>query len=141
MNITPETAEIRDILQQHSELLIQISKEQNYFRGALDQMNERFSSLEDRVNTVEERINTVESRLSKDIQAVESRLSKDLQEVESRLSQNIQELESRLSKEIRENFKWMIGLMVPVWFGILVAIVVQRLKSDRLCARTQCYKE
>jgi predicted nucleic acid-binding Zn-ribbon protein len=116
--ITPETAEITDILQQHGKLLIQISKEQNYLRGALDQMNERFSSLENRVNTVEERINTVESRLSKDIRDVESRLSKDIQEVES-----------RLSKEIRENFKWMIGLMLPVWFGILVAIVVQLLKA------------
>ena len=78
MNITPETAEIRDILQQHSELLIQISKEQNYLRGALDQINERFSSLENRVNTVEERINTVESWLSKNIRDVESRLSQNI---------------------------------------------------------------
>jgi chromosome segregation ATPase len=136
MNIYPEIAEIKNILQQHSEILVQVLKEQNYLRGALDQVNERLGSLENRVenleirgDTLNDRINEVKTELRTEIQEMESRLSKENREMESRLSKENRELESRLSKEIRDNLKWLIGLMVPVWIGIFVAVITQFFKG------------
>jgi tetrahydromethanopterin S-methyltransferase subunit G len=63
--------------------------------------------LENRVSTVEIRIN----------------------EVESHLNNRINEVESRLSKEIREVFKWMVGMMIPVWIGVLLGVLVQLIKG------------
>lgn len=99
MNTNSELTEIkrivqqnREILHQHGDLLIQLSKDQSYLRGALDQITERLGSLDARVNSLENRVSTVENRIN---------------EVESRLSEDIREVESRLSKDIRENFKWI----------------------------------
>lgn len=117
MNTNPEITEIKNIvqqnretlqqhsqiLQQHGEMLLEVVKEQNYLRGALDQVNERFSTLDARIGSLENRMISVEARLT--------------------------DTESRLSKDIRDNFKWTIGLMIPVWFGILAAIAVELIKG------------
>ena len=124
MNANPEITEIRNIvqqnrdilqqhsqiLQQHGEILLEVVKEQNYLRGALDQVNERFSTLDARMNSMENRIVSVEERMN----SLEARLT---------------DTESRLSKDIRDNLKWTIGLMIPVWFGILAAIAVELIKG------------
>ena len=124
MNTDPEIAEIKnivqqnrdmlqrhgEILQQHGEILLEVVKEQNYLRGALDQVNERFGTLDARMNSMENRIVSVENRMN----SLEARLT---------------DTESRLSKDIRDNFKWTIGLMIPVWFGILAAIAVELVKG------------
>ena len=99
-----------EILQQHGEILLEVVKEQNYLRGALDQVNERFGTLDARMNSMENRIVSVENRMN----SLEARLN---------------DTESRLSKDIRDNFKWTIGLMIPVWFGILAAIAIELVKG------------
>lgn len=124
MNTDPEIVEIKDIvqqnqdmlqrygeiLQQHGEMLLEVVKEQNYLRGALDQVNERFSTLDARIGSLDNRMISVEGRMN----SLEARLT---------------DAESRLSKDIRDNFKWTMGLMIPVWFGILAAIAVELLKN------------
>ena len=131
MNTNPEITEIKNIvqqnsitlqqhgemlqrhgaiLQQHGEILLEVVKEQNYLRGALDQVNERFSTLDARMNSMENRIIALEDRMS----SLEARLT---------------DTEFRLSKDIRDNFKWTIGLMIPVWFGILAAIAIELIKG------------
>ena len=45
--------------------------------------------------------------------------------LESRMS----DFESRVSKEIREVFKWLIGVMIPVWIGLIAALIIQFLKT------------
>ena len=124
MNTNPEILEIKnivqqnrdmlqrhgEILQQHGEILLEVVKEQNYLHGALDQVNERLGTLDARMNSMENRIVSVENRMN----SLEARLT---------------DTESRLRKDIRDNFKWTIGLMVPVWFGILAAITVELVKG------------
>ena len=131
MNANPEITEIKNIvqqnrdtlqqhsqiLQQHREILLEVVKEQNYLRGALDQVNERFSTLDARMNSMENRIVSVENRMT----GLEGRMGS----LDSRLT----DTESRLSKDIRDNLKWTIGLMIPVWFGILAAIAVELIKG------------
>ena len=138
MNTNPEITEIKNIvqqnsitlqqhseilqrhgtiLQQHSEILLEVVKEQNYLRGALDQVNERFSTLDARMNSMENRIVSVENRMI----ALEDRMGS----FDARLTDTY----SSLSKDIRDNFKWTIGLIILVWFGILVAIIVELVKG------------
>ena len=97
-------------LQQHGEILLEVVKEQNYLRGALDQVNERFGTLDARMNSMENRIISVEERMN----SLEARLT---------------DTESRLSKDIWDHFKWVVILMILVWFGILAAIAVELIKG------------
>ena len=131
MNTNPEITEIKNIvqqnrdtlqqhsqiLQQHGEILLEVVKEQNYLRGALDQVNERFSTLDARMGSMENRIVSVENRMT----GLEGRMDS--------LNSRLTDTESRLSKDIRDNFKWTIGLMIPIWFGILAAIAVELIKG------------
>lgn len=96
MNVDPQTTEIRNLVQQTHEMVIQIAKDQNQMRGELTQINERLASLENRMT------------------ALETRMSN---------------LESRVGKEIRDVFKWLIGMMIPVWIGLIAALVIQFLKT------------
>ena len=91
-------------------MLMEVIKEQNYLRGTLDQVNERFSSLDARIDSLESRIVSVENRMIS-------------------LEACVSEVQSRLSRKIRDNLRWLIGLMIPVWFGILVAIIVELVKG------------
>ena len=43
-----------------------------------------------------------------------------IDDFEVRFNTRMDELESRLSNDIRKNTKWMIGMMIPVWIGILI---------------------
>ncbi len=96
MNVDPQTTEIRNLVQQTHEMVIQIAKDQSQIRGELTQINERLASLENRMT------------------ALETRMSN---------------LESRVGKEIRDVFKWLIGMMIPVWIGLIAALVIQFLKT------------
>jgi tetrahydromethanopterin S-methyltransferase subunit G len=89
---------------------MEVIKEQNYLRGALDQVNERFSSLDARIVSVENRMISLEERMIS-------------------LEACVSEVQSRLSRKIRDNLRWLIGMMIPVWFGILVAIIVELVKG------------
>ena len=59
------------------------------------------------MNLMENRIVSVENRMI----ALEDRMGS----LDARLTDTY----ASLSKDIRDNFKWTIGLMIPVWFGIL----------------------
>ncbi len=107
MNVDPQTTEIRNLVQQTHEMVIQIAKDQNQMRGELTQINERLASLENRMTALETRMDT---RMT----ALETRMSN---------------LESRVSKEIRDVFKWLIGMMIPVWIGLIAALIIQFLKT------------
>lgn len=43
-----------------------------------------------------------------------------IDDFEVRFNTRMDEFESRLSNDIRKNTKWMIGMMIPVWIGILI---------------------
>ena len=58
----------------------------------------------------------VKSELIQRIDEVETRFNARMDELDVRLST----AESRLSKDIRRNTTWMIGMMIPVWIGILI---------------------
>ena len=92
--------------------MLEVVKEQNYLRGALDQINERFSTLDARMNSMENRIVSVENRMI----ALEDRMGS----FDARLTDTY----ASLSKDIRDNFKWTIGLMISVWIGIFIIIIV-----------------
>ena len=76
-------------------------------RGELNQINERLGSLEGRMSTLETRMSVLETR------------------VEQRMSA----LEARLERRITDVFKWMVGMMVPVWITLLVLIITQFTKG------------
>ena len=107
MNVDPQTTEIRNLVQQTHEMVIQIAKDQNQMRGELTQINERLASLENRMTALETRM---DARMT----ALETRMSN---------------LESRVGKEIRDVFKWLIGMMIPVWIGLIAALIIQFLKT------------
>ena len=72
-------------------------------------------------------MNKVKSELIQRIDEMEARLTQWFSELETRFNTRMDELdarlntaESRLSKEIQRNTKWMIGMMIPVWVGILI---------------------
>lgn len=125
MNTDSQSAEIRNLVQQTHEMVIQIAKDQNRIRGELTQISERIGSLEGRMTALEtrmdERITTLESRMDVRMTSLESRMSN--------LESQMGNLESRMSKEIRDVFKWLIGTMIPVWFGLIAALIIQFLKT------------
>ena len=110
MNIDPQDSELRHVVQQTHNMVIQIAKDQAYMRGELVQINERLASLENRMTSLETRMTSLETRMSN---------------VETRVS----DVESRVSKEIRDVFKWLIGMMIPVWLGLIAALIIQLLKT------------
>ena len=61
-------------------------------------------------------MNKVKSELIQRIDELETRFNARMDELDVRLST----AESRLSKDIRRNTTWMIGMMIPVWVGILI---------------------
>ena len=69
------------------------------------------------MNLMENRIVSVENRMI----ALEDRMGS----FDARLTDTY----SSLSKDIQDNFKWTIGLTIPVWFGILVVIIVDLVKA------------
>ena len=95
MNNDPQTTEIKNLVEQTHEIVIQIAKDQNQMRGEITQISERIGSLEGRMT------------------ALETRMSN---------------LESRMSKEIRDVFKWLIGMMILVWIGVIGTLIIQFLR-------------
>lgn len=45
------------------------------------------------------------------------------------LETRMSNLESRVGKEIRDVFKWLIGMMIAVWIGLIAALIIQFLKT------------
>ena len=84
------------MVQNLSDLVVQVSKDVNQMRGELNQINERLGSLEGRMSTLETRMSA---------------------------------LETRLERRITDVFKWMVGMMVPVWISIIVLIITQFIKG------------
>ena len=107
MNTDPQTAETRNFVEQTHEMVIQIAKDQNQMRGEITQISERIGSLEGLMTALETRM---DARMT----ALETRLSN---------------LETRMRVEIRDVFKWLIGMMIPVWIGVIAALIIQFLKT------------
>ena len=100
MEANQETTELKNMIQNLNDLVVQVSKDVNrelsQMRGELNQMNERLASLEGRMNALETRMSA---------------------------------LETRLERRITDVFKWMVGMMVPVWISIIVLIITQFIKG------------
>ncbi len=98
------------MVQHLTDLVVQLSKDVNrelsQMRGELNQINERLGSLKGCISTLETRMSMLETR------------------IEPRMSA----LETRVERRITDIFKWMVGMMVPVWIGILVIIITQFIK-------------
>ena len=67
MEINPETAELKNMVQNLSNLVVRVSKDVNQMRGELNQINERLGSLEGRMATLEQRMSALETRLERRI--------------------------------------------------------------------------
>ena len=67
MEINPETAELKNMVQNLSDLVVQVSKDVNQMRGELNQINERLGSLEGRMSAMETRMSALETRLERRI--------------------------------------------------------------------------
>ena len=93
METNAETTELKNMVQNLSDLVVQVSKDVNrelsQMRGELNQINECLGSLEGRMSA----------------------------------------LETRVERRITDVFKWMVGMTVPVWIGLLVAIITQFIKG------------
>ena len=74
------------------------------------------SSLEARVAHVEGIVDELRSRFG----SVENRLDR-LDNWMDRLEDRMTALEAKL----QSNFQWMIGLMLPMWMTIILAVVLQ----------------
>ena len=96
MEANPETTELKNMVQNLSDLVVQVCKDVNQMRGELNQINERLGSLEGRMSALETRMSAIETRLE---------------------------------RRITDVFKWMVGMMVPVWISILVLIITQFIKG------------
>ncbi|MDE0297069.1 MAG: hypothetical protein OXN17_00380 [Candidatus Poribacteria bacterium] len=107
MNSDSQTTEIRNLVEHTHEMVIQIAKDQNQMRGELTQIIERLASLENRMTALETRI---DARMT----ALETQMS---------------DLETGMGVEIRDVFKWLICMMVPVWIGVIAALIIQFLKT------------
>ena len=57
--------------------------------------------------------------------ALETRMDARMTALETRMSN----LETRMSVEIRDVFTWLIGMMIPVWIGLIAALIIQFLKT------------
>ena len=68
------------------------------------------SQIRGELTQINERLASLENRMT----ALETRMSN---------------LESRVGKEIRDVFKWLIGMMIPVWIGLIAALVIQFLRT------------
>jgi hypothetical protein len=49
--------------------------------------------------------------------------------LETRVETRIADYERRAETRITDLFKWMVGMMVPFWSGILGAIITQFIKG------------
>ena len=114
MEIHPEIAELKHMIQQTNDLVLQLAKDVtrdiSQMRGELNQMNERFSSFE---NHVDQRFGSLENRIG----GLEGRMAS--------LEGSMGTVESRIT----DLFKWMVGLMIPLWIGILIAVLTQLIKG------------
>ena len=70
-----------------------------HVEGILDEVRSRFSSLEGRMDRLESTLNSRMDRLEDRMTALEGKL--------------------------QSNFQWMIGLMLPMWMTIILAVVLQ----------------
>ena len=102
METNPETTELKNMVQNLSDLVVQVSKDVNrelsQMRGELNQINECLGSLEGRMSTLETRMSA---------------------------------LETRVERRITDVFKWMVGMTVLVWICLLVAIITQFIKGQK----------
>jgi hypothetical protein len=61
--------------------------------------------------------------------ALETRVETRMSALETRVETRMSALETRLERRITDVFKWMVGMMVPVWISIIVLIITQFIKG------------
>jgi hypothetical protein len=45
------------------------------------------------------------------------------------LETRMSNLETWMSMELRDVFKWLLGMMISVWIGVIAALIIQFLKT------------
>ena len=85
------------------QLIIDNGKELAHLRGTVEQMNERITTLD---NQMSGRMTSIENRMT----SIENRMTA---------------LEGRVAGQM----KWIIGLMVPTWVGMLGLLIAIFLKG------------
>lgn len=63
MNSDSQTTEIKNLVEQTHEMVIQIGKDQNQNRGEITQISERIWLLEGRMTSLETRVSNLETRM------------------------------------------------------------------------------
>ena len=79
MNIDPETADLREVVQQTVEMVQQNARDNAYLRGAFEQMNQRFDNL---VQSIDQRFDSLAQSVDHRFDSVDQRF----EQMERRLS-------------------------------------------------------
>ena len=92
-----------------------------------DETKERFSKLESEIKLIKKELGAVENRLDSKIDSLEGKLSNKIDNVKTELKKDIEltasQLEIKIEKSQNTNIKWMIGLLSPLYIGVLILIV------------------
>ena len=108
MNTNPETADLREVVQQTVEMVQQNARDNAYLRGAFEQMNHRFDNL---VQSIDQRFGQVDKRFDSVDQRFEQ-VDKRFEQLERRF-EAIEARISRVEGQLNTQLRWIIGLMAP----------------------------
>ena len=136
MNIDPETADLREVVQQTVEMVQQNARDNAYLRGAFEQMNQRFDnlvqSIDQRFEQVNHRFEQVDKRIDDLIQLFNYRfeqIDKRFEQVDKRFEQlerRFETIETRVSGvegQLNTQLRWIIGLMAPIYLALIALVV------------------
>ena len=87
MNTNPETADLREVVQQTVEMVQQNARDNAYLRGAFEQMNHRFDNL---VQSIDQRFDSLAQSIDHRFDSVDQRfeqVDKRFEQLEGRFEQ------------------------------------------------------
>ena len=92
-----------------------------HVEGIVEEMRSRLTSIEDRVTRIEERVQGLEKRMNEGFRDLDQKISA----VELRLTEKMNELERGMNVRMQANFQWMLGILLPMWITIILAILLR----------------
>ena len=136
MNTNPETADLREVVQQTVEMVQQNARDNAYLRGAFEQMNQRFDNL---VQSIDQRFDSLAQSIDHRFDSVNHRfeqVDKHFEQMEGRFEQvdkrfeqlerRFEAIEVRVSSvegQLNTQLRWIIGLMAPIYLALIALVV------------------
>lgn len=122
MNINPETADLREVVQQTVEMVQQNARDNAYLRGAFEQMNQRFDNL---VQSIDQRFDSLAQSVDHRFDSVDQRFEQVDKRFEQ-LERRFEAIEARVSGvegQLNTQLRWIIGLMAPIYLALIALVV------------------